>query len=228
MEPSAATLTLYVSAEPKVCGTDTHGVEFLRWGVPMRGVCFALMFAAVVSIATGTAAAANYAQESLDRYFRIEYQVEASAARPVVSGYVYNMHPGLPVDRMQLAIEALERTKRLFDDLLLETLHERNHIALLGLGHLELRQGRCRVTEKDAPVALAYAHASMAERHIPAAVVHWVARARAEEVDQELLLTIDVVLPAMRPEASELPIGLEARQQIIRHRAIASYPPRRS
>jgi len=74
----------------------------------MRGVCLALVFAAVVSIATGTAAAANYAQESLDRYFRIEYQVEASATRPVVSGYVYNMHPGLPVDRMQLVIEALD------------------------------------------------------------------------------------------------------------------------
>ena len=74
----------------------------------MRGVRLALVFAAVVSIATGTAAAANYVQESLDRYFRIEYQVEPSAARPVVSGYVYNMHPGLPVDRMQLAIEAID------------------------------------------------------------------------------------------------------------------------
>ena len=74
----------------------------------MRGVCRALVLAAVVSIATGSAVAANYAQVSLDRYFRIEYQVEPSAARPVVSGYVYNMHPGLPADRMQLAIEALD------------------------------------------------------------------------------------------------------------------------
>ncbi len=74
----------------------------------MRGVCLALVLATVVSIAIGSAAATNYAQESLDRYFRIEYQAEPSAARPVVSGYVYNMHPGLPVDRMQLAIEALD------------------------------------------------------------------------------------------------------------------------
>ena len=74
----------------------------------MRGVRLALVLVAVVSVATGRAAAANYAQESLDRYFRIEYQVEPSAARPVVSGYVYNMHPGLPVDRMQLAIEAID------------------------------------------------------------------------------------------------------------------------
>ncbi len=74
----------------------------------MRGVCLTLMLAAVVAITTGSAAAANYAQESLDRYFRIEYQVESSPTRPVVSGYVYNMHPGLPADRMQLAIEALD------------------------------------------------------------------------------------------------------------------------
>jgi len=49
----------------------------------MRGGCLALVLASVVSIATGSAAAANYAQESLDQYFRIEYQVEPSAARPV-------------------------------------------------------------------------------------------------------------------------------------------------
>ena len=74
----------------------------------MRGVCLALVLAAVVSIVTGSASAANYALESPDRYFRIEYQVEPSAARPVVSGYVYSMHPGWSVERMQLAIEALD------------------------------------------------------------------------------------------------------------------------
>jgi len=74
----------------------------------MRMVCLALLLAAAVPNAIGTAAAANYTQETLDRYIRIDYQVEPSAARPVVSGYVYNMHPGLPADRMQLAIEALD------------------------------------------------------------------------------------------------------------------------
>src|SRR5436309_14922414 len=82
--------------------------SFRGRGTQMRGVCRALVPAAVVSIATGSAVAANYAQDSLDRYFRVEYQVEPSAARPVVSGYVYNMHPELPADRMQLAIQALE------------------------------------------------------------------------------------------------------------------------
>jgi hypothetical protein len=75
----------------------------------MHVVCLVLVLAAVVSIAPGSAAAAaNYTQETLDRYVRIEYQVEPSAAQPVVSGYVYNMHPNLPADRMQLAIDALD------------------------------------------------------------------------------------------------------------------------
>src|SRR6266568_4358605 len=104
------------------------------------------------------------------------------------------------------------------DDLLLETLDKRDHVALLGLGHLELRQCRARVTEEHVPVALADAHASMAERHVPATVVHRPARARAEKVDEQLLLALDAVLPAMGPEAPELRIGLESGQQIIRHR----------
>jgi len=74
----------------------------------MRVVCLALTLAAVVSIAVGSAAAANYTQETLDRYLRIDYQVEPSAARSVVSGYVYNMHPGLPADRLQLVIDAID------------------------------------------------------------------------------------------------------------------------
>jgi hypothetical protein len=89
---------------------------------------------------------------------------------------------------------------------------------LFGLGHLEFREGRGGMTEEHAPIALADAHASVAERHVPPAIVHRSARARAEEVDQELLLTLDAVLSAMCPEAAELRIGLEPGQQIIRHR----------
>ena len=67
-----------------------------------------VVLVAIVLIANGRASAANYAQETLDRYLRIEYQVEPSAAQPVVSGYVYNMHPNVPADRMQLAIDAVD------------------------------------------------------------------------------------------------------------------------
>jgi hypothetical protein len=74
----------------------------------MRGVRLALMLAAVVAIAAGSAAAANYAQETLDRYFRLEYEVAQGSTRPVVSGYVYNLNPGTPAERMRLSIEALD------------------------------------------------------------------------------------------------------------------------
>src|SRR5262249_11391603 len=72
--------------------------------------------------------------------------------------------------------------------------------------------------EEHLPVALADAHAPVGERHVAAAIVHPPARARAEEVDQELLLARDAVVPAVRPEAAELRIGPEPGQQIVRHR----------
>src|SRR5687767_10789641 len=106
----------------------------------------------------------------------------------------------------------------LFDDVLLEALDQRDHLALFGLRNLELRQGRAGMTEEHVPIALADAHASMAERHVPPAIVHGPARAGAEEVDQELLLTTDTVFAPMRPETAELRIGPESGQQIIRHR----------
>src|SRR5438552_12686091 len=115
----------------------------------------------------------------------------------------------------RVVLRAVQAT--LFDDVLLETLDERDHVALFGLGYLELRQGRGGMAEEHVPVALADAHTPVDEQHVPAAVVHRSARARAEEVDQELLLALDAVFPAMRPEAAELRIGLEARQKIIRH-----------
>jgi hypothetical protein len=59
----------------------------------------------------------------------------------------------------------------------------------------------------------------VAERHVPAAIVRLSARALAEEVDQELLFAHDAILSAMGPEAAELRIGAEPRQQIVRHRS---------
>src|SRR5439155_20386847 len=78
----------------------------------------------------------------------------------------------------------------LLDDLLLETLDKGDHVALLGLGYLELRQCRARVTEEHVPVALADAHASLPERHVPAEVVHRPARASTEEVAQQRPLAL--------------------------------------
>ena len=74
----------------------------------MRGVGLALVIAVVTSSGVAEGATALYAQETLDRYFRIEYQVSQSGARPVVDGYVYNLNPGTPAERMQLSIEGLD------------------------------------------------------------------------------------------------------------------------
>ena len=74
----------------------------------MRGIRVALVLVTVSLMAAGSAVAANYAQETLDRYFRIEFQVSASSPRPVVSGYIYNMNGGLPADRVRLSIERLD------------------------------------------------------------------------------------------------------------------------
>jgi hypothetical protein len=74
----------------------------------MRGARLALAVAVVALLTSSNAAAANYAQESLDRYFRFEYDVTPSATRPVVSGYVYNMSPGVPVERMQVSVDSLD------------------------------------------------------------------------------------------------------------------------
>lgn len=73
----------------------------------MRKLGVALVVVAVALLGAGSAMAANYAQESLDRDFRIEFQA-GSGAPQVLSGYVYNMHSGMTADRMHLLIERLD------------------------------------------------------------------------------------------------------------------------
>ena len=74
----------------------------------MRGAPVALVFAVLALMAAGRAGAANYAQETLDRYFRIEFQVTPSSPRPAISGYVYNRNAGQAAERMQLSIERFD------------------------------------------------------------------------------------------------------------------------
>jgi hypothetical protein len=105
-----------------------------------------------------------------------------------------------------------------FNAFFFETLNKRDYVALFGLRNLELRQGRGGMPEEHVPVALADTHASVGKHHVPAAIVHRSARARAEEIDEELLLAHDSVFSAMRPEPPELRIGPEPGQKIIRDR----------
>ena len=83
----------------------------------MRGVRVALVLVTIALMAAGSAAAATYAQETLDRYFRIEFQVSASSPRPVISGYIYNTNRGLDADRMQLSIERLDAAGQVIGEL---------------------------------------------------------------------------------------------------------------
>ena len=54
-----------------------------------------------------------------------------------------------------------------FNAFFFETLNKRDHVALFGLRNLELRQGRGGMTEEHIPVAIADAHASVDEQHVP-------------------------------------------------------------
>jgi hypothetical protein len=73
----------------------------------MRRIGAVLVVAAVALLGARGATAGNYAQESLDRTFRIEFEATAGTPR-VISGYVYNLSGGMAADRMQLSIERLD------------------------------------------------------------------------------------------------------------------------
>jgi hypothetical protein len=75
----------------------------------MRRITAAVLVAlAALTAETGSAVAAIYAKETLDQYFRIEYDVTPAATRPTVSGYVYNQRPGYRAEQMLLSIERLD------------------------------------------------------------------------------------------------------------------------
>ena len=78
------------------CGGGLLAEEFARLGFTVTGVD-----PSEASLAT----ARRHAEQ---QGLRIEYQVAPSGARPVMSGYVYNTHPGNPAERMQLSIEGLD------------------------------------------------------------------------------------------------------------------------
>jgi hypothetical protein len=67
-----------------------------------------LVVLAALTAGAGSVSAAIYAQETLDRYFRIEYSVSPAATQTIVSGYVYLERAGYGADRVQLLIERLD------------------------------------------------------------------------------------------------------------------------
>ncbi len=73
----------------------------------MQGIRVALVLATIALMAAGSAVVGNYAQETLDRYFRIEFQVTPAFAAGGDQRVVYNMRAGDTADRMSLSIERL-------------------------------------------------------------------------------------------------------------------------
>jgi hypothetical protein len=73
----------------------------------MRQIRMVALLIAPLLLASMVAAGPNYAPGSLDRYFRLEYQVVQGSGGPAVEGYVYNM-ADMPADRMVLEIDQLD------------------------------------------------------------------------------------------------------------------------
>ena len=69
--------------------------------------------------------------------------------------------------------------------------------------------------QEDRPVALADLHAFVRDLHVAAGVVHWAAGGVAQIIHQQLLFPRDAVVAAVLPEAAELSIGAQARQQVV-------------
>ena len=72
----------------------------------MRGRIAALTVAALLTGATG-ASAQLYAPQTLERYFRLEWEVTRGRKGPAIEGYVYNNGPR-SVEHMRLQIERLD------------------------------------------------------------------------------------------------------------------------
>jgi len=76
----------------------------------MRRRIAALTIAALLTGAAGSSAQI-YAPESLERYFRLEWEVTRGRKGPAIGGYVYNKGPRT-AERMLLQIERLDASGR--------------------------------------------------------------------------------------------------------------------
>jgi hypothetical protein len=65
-------------------------------------------------LATTAFAGPTYAPQTLDFYFRLEWQATSAARGPVVEGYVYNKS-ALYADRMLLRIDELDAAGKVVD-----------------------------------------------------------------------------------------------------------------
>src|SRR2546427_3772979 len=103
----------------------------------------------------------------------------------------------------------------LLHDLLLQTLHEPHDFGLLPRGDSEVVERSVDVTQEALPVTLVDPEAAVGHLHVASDVIEWTAGGGAQEVDQELFLAAYAVFTPMLPEATELRVGDQPRQQIV-------------
>ena len=77
----------------------------------MRRRIAAFTVAALLTSAAGVSAQ-DYAPQSLERYFRLEWEVTRGRKGPAIEGYVYNAAMR-PADRMRLQIERLDASGKI-------------------------------------------------------------------------------------------------------------------
>ena len=76
-------------------------------------------------------------------------------------------------------------------------------------------EGSIDVAHEDMPVALVDAESAVGQLHIASDVVQRATGGRAQEIDQELLFAAHAVIAAMLPEAAQLGIRRQPRQQVV-------------
>jgi len=73
----------------------------------MRQIRSVALLMASLLLASTAATAANYVPETIERYFRVEFNVVPGAGTQALEGYVYNS-AGMPAERMVLDIQQLD------------------------------------------------------------------------------------------------------------------------
>src|SRR2546427_590774 len=103
----------------------------------------------------------------------------------------------------------------LLHDVLLEALDEPEHLGLLVALDLEVVERSIDVAQEHLPVALVDPESAVRQLHVASDVVQRATGGRAQEIDQELLFAAHAVFTAMLPEATQLRIRRQPRQQVV-------------
>src|SRR5215831_9723700 len=92
------------------------------------------------------------------------------------------------------------------------TVHERKHFPPFSFRNLKLVEGRLHVAQEELPILGRDAHPLVGRRHIPTRVVQGLSRTSTKEIDGQLFLATNAILPSMSPKADELGVRHQTRK----------------